>query len=80
VEPDDRVSDLETRRRREEERECWSRDECLNTSWFMSLEDARRIVEEWRLDYNQVRPHSSLGGKTPVEYAAAASGAEETAA
>ena len=56
-----------------------SRDECLNTSWFKSLEDARRIVEEWRLDYNEVRPHSSLGGKTPVEYAAA-SAAEETAA
>jgi putative transposase len=56
------------------------RDECLNTSWFMSLEDARRIVEEWRLDYNEVRPHSSHGGKTPAEYAAAASAAEETAA
>ena len=46
----------------------------------MSLEDARRIIEEWRLDYNEVRPHSSLGGKTPAEYAAAASAAEETAA
>ena len=56
------------------------RDECLNTSWFMSLEDARRIVEEWRLDYNEVRPHSSLGGKTPVEYAADALAAGETAA
>src|ERR1039457_405722 len=56
------------------------RDECLNTSWFMSLEDARRIIEEWRLDYNEVRPHSSLGGKTPAEYAAATSAAEETAA
>ena len=56
------------------------RDECLNTSWFMSLEDARRIVEEWRLDYNEVRPHSSLGGKTPAEYATAASAAQETAA
>jgi len=56
------------------------RDECLNTSWFMSLEDARRTVEEWRLDYNEVRPHSSLGGRTPAEYAAAATVAEETAA
>lgn len=46
----------------------------------MSLEDARRIVEEWRLDYNEVRPHSSLGGKTPGAYAALASAAEETAA
>jgi putative transposase len=46
----------------------------------MSLEDARRIVEDWRFDYNEVRPHSSLGGKTPVEFATAASTAQETAA
>jgi putative transposase len=56
------------------------RDECLNTSWFMSLKDARRIIEDWRIDYNEVRPHSSLSKKTPVEYAAAALAAEETAA
>jgi transposase InsO family protein len=31
------------------------RDECLNTSWFMSLEDARRIIEDWRIDYNDAR-------------------------
>jgi putative transposase len=46
------------------------RDECLNQSWFTSLEDARRIIEAWREDYNTVRPHSSLGYKTPEEYAA----------
>ena len=46
------------------------RDECLNQSWFTSLEDARRIIEDWREDYNTVRPHSSLGYKTPEEYAA----------
>jgi putative transposase len=34
------------------------RDECLNSHWFTSLEDARRTIEAWRLDYNQVRPHS----------------------
>ena len=56
------------------------RDECLNTSWFMSLEDARRIIEDWRIDYNEVRPHSSLSGKTPLEFATTASAAEETAA
>lgn len=44
------------------------RDECLNQHWFRSLADARQIVEEWRLDYNQVRPHSALGGLTPEEY------------
>jgi putative transposase len=46
------------------------RDECLNQSWFTSLEDARRIIEAWREDYNTVRPHSSLGYRTPQEYAA----------
>lgn len=56
------------------------RDECLNTSWFMSLEDARRIIEDWRIDYNEVRPHSSLSGKTPTEFAAAVSAAEVPAA
>lgn len=56
------------------------RDECLNTSWFSSLEDARRIIEAWRIDYNEVRPHSSLGGKAPADFAAASTAAEEPAA
>jgi len=47
------------------------RDECLNQNWFTSLGDARRIIEAWRMDYNTVRPHSSLGYLTPEEYAAA---------
>jgi len=46
------------------------RDECLNEHWFLSLADARRIVEDWRFDYNQNRPHSSLGNLTPQEYLA----------
>lgn len=46
------------------------RDECLNQSWYTSLEEARRIIEAWREDYNTVRPHSSLGYLTPQEYAA----------
>lgn len=41
------------------------RDECLNVNWFLSLEDARQKIEAWRQDYNQFRPHSSLGGKSP---------------
>lgn len=45
------------------------RDECLNLHWFTNLEDARQIIEEWRHDYNHFRPHSSLGGKTPSEFA-----------
>jgi putative transposase len=44
------------------------RDECLNQHWFWSVGDARKIVEEWRLDYNQSRPPSALGGLTPEEY------------
>jgi len=44
------------------------RDECLNENWFISLRDARDIIESWRIDYNNGRPHSSLGGLTPNEY------------
>ena len=44
------------------------RDECLNQNWFMSLGHARQIIEEWRVDYNMVRPHSSLGDMTPNEF------------
>jgi putative transposase len=44
------------------------RDECLNTNWFLNLKHARDVIEEWRIDYNTVRPHSSLGGKTPEEF------------
>jgi len=43
------------------------RAECLNASWFLSLEDARSKCEAWRRDYNEVRPHSSIGNKAPVE-------------
>ena len=45
------------------------RDECLNQHWFVTLEEAQRISDAWREDYNQVRPHSSLGDLTPSEYA-----------
>jgi putative transposase len=47
------------------------RDECLNENWFLGLADAREKIETWRLDYNLVRPHSSLNDRTPTEYAAA---------
>jgi putative transposase len=46
------------------------RDECLNENWFMSLRHARDIIETWRVDYNDFRPHSSLAGLTPREFAA----------
>jgi transposase InsO family protein len=43
----------------------------LNAHWFLSLADARAKIEAWRQDYNERRPHTSLGWMTPVEYAAA---------
>ena len=46
------------------------RDECLNTHWFLSLDDARQKIESWRQDYNHFRTHSSLGDITPSEFAA----------
>jgi len=45
------------------------RQECLNEHWFLSLDDARQKVEAWRRDYNERRPHSSLGNVTPSEFA-----------
>ena len=45
------------------------RDECLNEHLFRSLPHARRIVDAWRADYNTCRPHTSLGGLTPNEFA-----------
>ena len=44
------------------------RDECLNIHWFLSLDDAKEKVENWRCDYNQFRPHSGLDNLTPVEF------------
>ena len=44
------------------------REECLNESWFLSLEDAQEKVEAWRQHYNGDRPHGSLGNLTPVEF------------
>jgi putative transposase len=44
------------------------RDECLNDNWFLSLKEARAVIESWRKDYNENRPHSSLGGLTPLEF------------
>lgn len=41
------------------------RSECLDTNWFNNLEDARRIIEAWRREYNESRPHMALADKTP---------------
>lgn len=44
------------------------RDECLNENQFTTLSEARDTIEKWKADYNQNRPHASLGNKTPEEF------------
>lgn len=46
------------------------RDECLNENWFTSVPEARRIIAAYRREHNEERPHSSLGYRTPREFAA----------
>ena len=45
------------------------RKECLNSHWFLSLDDAQFKVDAWRHDYNHVRPHGSLGNRVPAQLA-----------
>lgn len=45
------------------------RDECLNDHWFTSLSQARQILADWRRDYNENRPHSSIGRIPPAQFA-----------
>ena len=45
------------------------RDECLNANWFPTMSEAKRKIEAWREEYNRERPHSSLGYRTPEEFA-----------
>jgi putative transposase len=44
------------------------RDECLNAEWFRTRPEATVVIEQWRCHYNDVRPHSSLGYRTPWEF------------
>lgn len=44
------------------------RDECLNEELFFDLENAEKKIEKWRRYYNEKRPHSPIGNKTPVEF------------
>ena len=44
------------------------RDECLGVSWFLSLSEAQEQLQAWRRDYNEMRPHSSLGNLPPAVY------------
>jgi putative transposase len=45
------------------------RDECLAMHWFKNRRHAKVLIEQWRKHYNSVRPHSSLGYQTPIEFA-----------
>lgn|SRR5690625_1048521 len=46
------------------------RRECLSQHWFLDLDDAREILSRWREDYNNIRPHSSLGHLPPAHFRA----------
>lgn len=46
------------------------REECLNESWFLSIEDAREKIEAWRQHYNHDRPHRALRALSPAEFMA----------
>lgn len=50
------------------------RAECLDQHWFRNLSEAKEIIEDWRLEYNHIRPHMSLDNLTPAEYALMISG------
>jgi len=45
------------------------RQECLNENWFLSLQDAQKKIETWRIEYNEFRPHGSLGNHAPKKFA-----------
>lgn len=46
------------------------RHECLNANWFVTLQDAKEKIEAWRCEYNNERPHSSVGYLAPAVFAA----------
>ncbi|MGA2906608.1 MAG: transposase, partial [Terracidiphilus sp.] len=43
--------------------------ECLDAHWFADLDEAKQLIESWRREYNESRPHRSLGERTPSEFA-----------
>lgn len=47
-------------------------EECLNVHWFTSLAEVRSVVEEWRIDHNEIRPHMALKDQTPTAFARSA--------
>lgn len=45
------------------------RDSCLNIQWFETLAEAKQLIESWRKEYNESRPHRALKDRTPSEFA-----------
>jgi putative transposase len=45
------------------------RTECLDTNWFQTLAEAKQMIEAWRREYNESRPHRALANRTPEEFA-----------
>jgi putative transposase len=56
------------------------RQECLNEHWFLSIDDARKKLSSWQIEYNTERPHSALGYRSPSEIEPVNKGSEATAA
>ncbi len=56
------------------------RDECLSLQWFKNRIDAKILIEMFRREYNEVRPHSSLGQLTPIQFKQTLSTTSPTAA
>jgi len=56
------------------------RSECLNIHWFMDLKEARQLIEAWRQEYNESRPHASLDDRTPSEFASQVAARRDLAA
>ena len=56
------------------------RAECLDTHWFVDLKEAKQMIEAWRREYNESRPHRSLGDRTPSEFASQIAASRDLAA
>jgi putative transposase len=48
--------------------QCFASALRRNIHWFGTPKEAQRLIEAWRIDYNESRPHMPLGNKTPAEY------------
>lgn len=56
------------------------RNQCLNVHWFETLVEAKQLIETWRREYNESRPHRALGDLTPNEFASQCAASRVTAA